>query len=209
MVFAAWVCLMAQLGADAANIAATQTTPVVAADLPQNAADPTAAFPVIPALTPVRIRFEIDLGSKISTTGDFFPITLAAPIVVNGKELVPAGAQGQGEVIHAKKAGGGGAGGELVLAARFVEVGGRRLRLRSLRAGIAGRDAIHEVDAMNAASVLAPVPIGLLGFAVGGKQALYPKGTVAEARTAEAFELDRATNSDGPADPVRPQNGGD
>ncbi|QZP09620.1 hypothetical protein [Caenibius sp. WL] len=70
---------------------------------------------VIPALTPITIRIEQELGSKLSHPGDPFRISLAEPVVVEGTELVPAGAQGMGEVVHAKKGGFGGAAGELVL----------------------------------------------------------------------------------------------
>ena len=38
-----------------------------------------------------------------------------------------------GEVVHAKKGGGSGAAGELVLAARYLDFEGSRVRLRSMR----------------------------------------------------------------------------
>lgn len=65
-----------------------------------------AALPaaIIPALTPVSLRIEQELGSKISHSGDAFRISLALPIVIEGTELVPAGVEGLGEVVHAKRA---------------------------------------------------------------------------------------------------------
>lgn len=159
---------------------------------------------VIPALLPVVVRFEAEVSSQTSKTGEHFPITLAEPILLNGAVVVPAGTVGDGEIVHAKKSGGSGAAGELVLAARWVEVNGRRLRLRSLKAATAGKDAIHQVDAINAASVVAPLPIGLLGFAVNGAKAVYPKGTLATAKTAEPFALEPETVSKGPPAPGAP-----
>ena len=80
---------------------------VAVAEDPGRAANPPSLnerSSVIPLLTPVRIRLEADLGSQISTTGQHFPITLVAPIVVDGVERVAAGASGEGEVIHARRA---------------------------------------------------------------------------------------------------------
>jgi hypothetical protein len=92
-----------------------------------------------------------------------------------------------GEVIHAKKAGGSGAPGELVLAARYVTVGERQLRLRSMRVALSGKDAIHTVDAINAASAASPLPVGLIGFAISGRNIVLTTGTIAVAKTAELF----------------------
>lgn len=147
---------------------------------------------VVPALTPVTLEIGAPLGSKTSTTGERFPIVLKEPILVDGRVAIPAGAAGEGEVIHAKKAGGSGAAGELVLAARFVRVGDRQLRLRSMRIALAGKDAIHAVDTANAVAVLSPIPVGLLGFAVTGRNIELPDGAIALAKTAQAFTVQPA-----------------
>ncbi len=142
----------------------------------------------IPALTPVELVIEADLGSKISTTGETFAIRLAKAIVIDGREVIPAGTTGQGEVVHAKKAGGSGASGELVLAARYLDFGDRRLKLRSLRVGLAGRDAMQ---AALAVSTLATP----LGFILTGRNVDFAKGTVAMAKTSEPFMVDIAVGS--------------
>ncbi len=158
----------------------------------------------IPALTPVDLVIDTDLGSKISITGATFALHLGKPIVIDGRELIPAGTEGQGEVIHAKKAGGSGSSGELVLAARFLKVGDLHLKLRSMRIAIAGKDATAKVDGLNAAaagaSVFVPVPIGLIGFAITGGNTVLPKGTTAMAKTAEAFDIGTATTAAGSQD---------
>lgn len=139
------------------------------------------------------------LGSKTSKSGDTFPIRLAEPLVVDGHELVPAGTMGMGEVVHAKKAGGSGAAGELVLAARYLDVGGRHMKLRSLRLVPEGNSKINTVNTlMVATSPTILAPVALAGFFISGGQAMVPEGTVAEAKIAEAFEFPAAKPAEEP-----------
>lgn len=165
-----------------------------AADGPPTAA-PTAApacdseAGCVPALTPVEIAIDADLGSLTSHADDRFPIHLAAPIVVNGVERVPAGAVGEGEIIHAKKAGGGGAPGELVIAARWLAIGDRHLRLRSLDLTGAGVDRIRSTNTTATAAGVVFTPAVFVGFMMKGGEKLVARGTVAAAKTAEDFML--------------------
>ncbi|PNU05058.1 hypothetical protein [Novosphingobium guangzhouense] len=140
----------------------------------------------IPALTPVRIEISADLGSATSHSLDAFPIRLAEAIVIDGVEIVPAGAKGLGEVVHAKKAGGSGTPGELVLAARWIDACGQRLKLRSMNFSAAGAGAIGTVNVVNAVSAASMLPIGLIGFAISGRNVTYAKGTLAWAKIAGA-----------------------
>jgi hypothetical protein len=168
---------------------------IVSAVLPSSshemsgADQPACSCTIIPELTPVILEIMAPVGSKISKTGDSFPIRLAAPIVIDGKEWVPAGVTGVGEVVHAKKSGGMGAAGELVLAARYLEVDGRRLPLRSLNLAAAGKSGIAAVNAVNVGSAVSPVPIGLIGFFISGGQMTVPQGTIVPAKTRENFAL--------------------
>jgi hypothetical protein len=159
---------------------AAPATPPGTPQCPPTIAD---AAPCIPALTPVRIAIKAHLGSKISLGGQTFPIELAQPIVVDGRELLPAGTAGMGEVVHAKKSGGSGASGELILAARYLEVGGKRLRLRSLNFAQAGEDKIGT-------AIVASMVLSFAGFLVKGKGIDVPEGAEAWAKTAELFVLD-------------------
>lgn len=173
-----------------AATASAQGAPESAAVIaPATPAIPAPCIDCLAALTPVELVIDAHLGSKISTTGATFPLHLGKPILVAGREVIAAGVVGEGEVIHAKKAGGMGSAGELVLAARFVMVDGRPLKLRSMRVAMAGKDAIHTVDSINAASVVSPLPIGLIGFFMSGSNVVVPKGTTAEAKTAVDFLL--------------------
>lgn len=157
----------------------------------------------IAPLTPVKLVIRTHLGSKISTSGQTFVIELAEPIVVDGKVLVPAGTTGQGEVVHAKKSGGSGASGELVLAARYLDLGERRLRLRSMNFAQAGKDSIGTVNTMNVASVAVP-GLSLIGFFVKGKGIDVPEGTLAVAKTAEPFVIESSATTPVPAATVTP-----
>jgi hypothetical protein len=144
----------------------------------------------VPPLTPVKLIIRAHLGSKISASGDWFEIELAEPIVVDGVTLVPAGARGMGEVVHAKKSGGSGASGELILAARYLDVDGKRLRLRSLHIAVSGKDAIGSVNTLNVAAAATVPALALIGFFVKGKGIDIPENTVADAKTAEAFVIE-------------------
>lgn len=169
-------CAPASLHAETAVVAPAETPP--------------AAVPaLIPALTPIEIELGADLGSKLSKSGDRFPLTLKNAVVIDGRELLPAGTAGEGEVVHAKKAGWGGAPGELVLAARFLTVDGRQLRLRSLRFDQVGDDKIRTVAVSTAVTSALLGPLGAVGAASHGGDLLHPKGSPASAKTAEAFEI--------------------
>ncbi|GGY95916.1 hypothetical protein GCM10011614_08330 [Novosphingobium colocasiae] len=126
------------------------------------------------------------LGSRISKTFDRFPIHLYEAIVIDGRTLVPAGASGWGEVVHAKKAGGSGAAGELVLAARVLTVDGRELHLRSLRLGGSGENHNQAATTLAAVAGLAGA-VG--GWLMKGSEVDVPSGTIAGAKVAEDFAV--------------------
>ena len=134
----------------------------------------------VPALTPVSLRIGQDLGSKVSKSGDMFPFTLAEPVLVDGHELLSAGTPGMGEVIHAKKGGFAGAAGELVLTARYLQVGERHLPLRSLTFPAVARDNIGLASAVGIAA-------GFPALFISGGNVQVPSGTVVMAKTREDF----------------------
>ena len=74
---------------------------------PQPAASTPAPPPtvVIPVNTPLRVRLDEDLGSKISQPGESFGATVVDPVVVNGQTVIPARAHAEGTVIDAKALG--------------------------------------------------------------------------------------------------------
>jgi hypothetical protein len=190
------VCEIGLVGTASAQVPVDEISPPIVILLPSNATDkplaPSDACAVavakklqgtcIPSLTPVRIELTEALSSRTSVTGQTFGISLAYPVVIDGRELIPAGTKGRGEIIHAKKTGVG-VGGELVLAARYLNLGNRQLRLRSMKFNGAGRD---QQDLAFAAAVA----VGLPALFIRGKHIDVPMGAFADAKTAEAFWLD-------------------
>ncbi|MEP7222068.1 MAG: hypothetical protein ABI673_05310 [Novosphingobium sp.] len=172
------LCAQDQIGVVPASHVADATSGAISGETPVKPEPQT----VIPALTVVSIEILSTIGSKLSTTGETFPLRLARPVVIDGREVLPAGVTGMGEIIHAKSSGGSGASGELVLTARYLEVDGRRLRLRSLQMSAVGKDQMQL--ALAAAQAFGP-----FALAVTGKNIEIVKGRIGLAKTAEAFDL--------------------
>lgn len=172
------------------GVASGQTTDgVLVADADQVPAEspPPCIQGEIPALTPVKLEILEMLGSKISTSGQTFRIRLAEPVIVGDCQMLAAGAEGMGEVVHAKKAGFGGSAGEFIAAARYLTVGDKVLKLRSLKLVMVGRDST--------AHLMGTIALGAVGGAISPVQnsqskpnVEIPIGTVADAKTAEKFD---------------------
>jgi hypothetical protein len=111
---------------------ANSSTPQPAAGQPASSGEPSAMQPVapapagapagqqaaaapatpppptvitIPSGTPIRVRLDQDLGSKISQPGDNFSATVADSVIVNGTVVVPKESRADGTVIDAKPLG--------------------------------------------------------------------------------------------------------
>jgi hypothetical protein len=185
--------ILAALLQQAAPAAAGSDAPIVPpeADGAAPAAEPAAAAPaepaaaglLLPKTTPLIIAIDKELGSKISTTGETFPIRLVQAVSVEGVEVLPAGITGQGEVVHAKKAGLAGAAGELVLAARYLDLGERRIALRSFRFMEAGEIALGKGQDNTGVSNVTTALAGPIGFFIGGGNTNVVPGTIANAKT--------------------------
>lgn len=161
---------------------APQEAPVSAAPTAV-AVQPSAAAPLrIPAATVVDIEIMEPLSSKTSIRDATFPIRVFAPVVVDGRELIPAGTPGLGQVIHAAKSGGGGKAGELLLTARYLDINGVRVPLRRFRMGASGAQKADEAFAVGVV-----VPFGQL--LVKGKEIEFQAGTRANAVVAADTDL--------------------
>lgn len=136
----------------------------------------------VPALTPVLVKVDEEIASNRNRSGDRFRILIAEDVRVGDVVVIPAGSAGEGEVVHAAKSGAGGKAGELILAARFVRVGDREVRLRSMVVGGAGRDQSEKALATS-------VAVGAFAMFVRGGALVIPPGTLASARTAVEIEL--------------------
>lgn len=139
---------------------------------------------VLGKLTPVVLTIEEAVESDKVAIGQRFAIRLAEPLTVGGGLVIPAGASGVGEVVHAAKSRAMGKPGELLLAARYLDWNGTRIPLRSLRFGKPqGQD-----NATTAAIVGIAVSSLLTPFITGGEVRI-PAGASAWAKVAEDVSL--------------------
>jgi hypothetical protein len=173
-----------------------------AAPASEVAAEPLAGL-LLPKTTPLIIAIDKEMGSKISKTGETFPIRLVQAVSVDGVEVLPAGITGQGEVVHAKKAGLAGAAGELVLAARYLDLNGRRIELRSFRFMEAGETSLGKGQDNTGVSNITTAVAGPIGFFIGGGNTNVLPGTVANAKTRNDELFERPAPAAAP--PAEPQ----
>jgi hypothetical protein len=128
----------------------------------------------LPAGTLVEIAIAVPIGSKTAKNGDNFPILVAKPVVVDGLALVPERAEGVGEVVHSKKQKPFSTGpGELILAARRINVGGVEVPLRSFRMFAVGAE-YNVVGVSSGSAYVYPV----------GENVEIPAGSAATAKVA-------------------------
>lgn len=121
------------------------------------------------------------LSSSKLKRGDKFALRLADALTVDGVELLAAGTPGVGEVIHAEAAHGGGTPGELLVAARYLEVGSQRIPLRAFRLGAAGKDNTNLALGVSFAA-------GPFAHFIRGREIEIPAHTRGEARVAQDTE---------------------
>jgi hypothetical protein len=144
----------------------------------------------IPAKTPLTLAFTSEVSSKTAQKDSEILFVLVEDLVIDGQIIVPKGAKALGEVIHVQKSGFGGRGGELILAARYLEHNAQKITLRSLKpyTGLyVGKNN------SNTALAVSMIPYaGLMSLFITGGEIVIPQGTPALALVA----------SDTPIDPV-------
>lgn len=181
---------------------ASSESPVLeesAAQIVPEASSEAAAAILVQKGTPIVIAIDKEMGSKISQAGEMFPIRLAQPVTLDGVTLLPAGIPGEGQVVHAKKAGMAGAAGELILAARYLDFAGRRIELRSFKFIEEGDEILSRGQNNADLAAATNTVIGPLGFFIGGGNTTIAPGTLATAKIKndETF----AVTAETPADP--------
>lgn len=175
MDLALWLLLgVAQATTVAAPIPPADTT---SAATPDPATAATASSLRIPAGSPVQLQLLDDVGSR-GKRGDRFRIRLSEPLLQGDTVVVPAGAEGIGEITHASRAGMGGRPGELLLAARYLVIDGRQVRLRAFHLGGSGSDRIGGAVALAFAT-------GPFALFLHGGEIRIPAGTTGNAKLAE------------------------
>jgi hypothetical protein len=179
-------------GAMAAAPAAEPTTPAAAtpAAAPLPAETPGASCCAVPVRSPIEIEMLDTINSKDNHNGESFRFRVAEPLSVGGRVVIPAGTTGVGEVVHAARARAMGKAGELILAARYLDLNGTRIPLRTLRFGTQqGRDNSGTVTAIGVASA-GTIPVAsLVAFVITGGEVRVPAGTRGTVQTAAEFTL--------------------
>ena len=181
------------MGLAAFSSTATAQTAPSAASVPPAAAAPAAVPPVeapppapgyvrVPANTPVNFDILDPISSKTAKIDAMFAIRITTPVVIDGKTVIPAGALGQGQIVHAAKARAMGKAGELILAARYIDCGDVHVTLRGFHLDRAGKDRAEQ--ALVASMVFTPA-----GFFVVGGESTVMAGSPANARLMSAVDL--------------------
>lgn len=180
-------CVVVALAQATSAAAQTAVTADAAANQPSSATAPLAspeqlgarvappALP-LPANTVIELEMIDTVSSKTSKRDDFFKLRVAVDVKSGDVVLIPAGTPVVGQVVHAQRAHGGGKAGELILAARYLDLPQGQVKLHS-SFGASGRNRFG-------ASVAGMVAFGVLGFLIKGKDVELAAGSPLSARLA-------------------------
>ena len=151
--------------AAAAAPAPTQAPPPPPAEKPKPKPQPV----VIPAGTAIDVSLAQPLSSKTAKPGDPFSGTLAEPVVVHGKTVIPTGANVTGKVVDAKSKGKVKGEARLELAATSITVHGKRYPIQASMQGLSEKGKGKRTAATTGGGAAGGALIG--GLAGGGKGA--------------------------------------
>lgn len=101
-------CNKSATSANSSVTSASNSTPAAAQSAQAPAQEPAPAPPppvVIPEGTVLTVTIDESVGTKTNNDGDRFDASLAAPLTVDGNEVLPAGTKAIGTVVQAKSAG--------------------------------------------------------------------------------------------------------
>ncbi len=154
----------------------------------------------IPEGTEFNIALEQTIASDKNQTGDTFEGSLAAPVSVDGKLVIPKGAAVRGHLVEAKESGRLKGVARLKLALDAVEVGGTSYDIQTTAVTRTGGDHKKRNTVMIGGGTAAGAVIG--GIAGGGKGALIGGVVGAGAGTAGAAATGKKDISLGPETPL-------
>jgi hypothetical protein len=138
----------------------------------------------LPAGTVLSVTLEQSLASNQARSGDEFEASVSAPVVFEGKTVIPKGAKAQGRVVEARESGRLETPARLRLALRSVEVGGKTYDIETSSVTRSGQS--HKKRNIELIGGGAGVGALIGGIAGGGKGAAIGAAAGAGAGTATA-----------------------
>jgi hypothetical protein len=94
---------------------------------------------VIPAGTTLTVTLDQAVSTKDNNSGDRFDASLAAPVTVEGREVIPAGAKAVGTVVTAASAGHLKGGATLALTLDSLRINGQKYSIETSQFEEAGK----------------------------------------------------------------------
>jgi len=158
-----------QTQSGSSNTTSQATPPPAPAAAPQPAPEAPPKPIVVPAGTVLTVRLQQALSSKTSNQGDPFNATLAEPVLVGGKTVIPAGSSVSGTVTEAHQAGRFKGGATLNLVLSAVTVGPKTYQISTTTMSQTSKGKGKRTAGMIAGGGGAGALIG--GLAGGGKGA--------------------------------------
>ncbi len=138
----------------------------------------------LPSGTTIHVRLDHGIATDTHESGDEFEATVSAPVVVGGKEVIPAGAAARGHIAEARESGRLQTPAKLVLALKEVEVDGAWYDIDTALTGRRGKSHKKRNWLFIGGGAAGGALIG--GLAGGGKGAAIGAGVGAGAGTAGA-----------------------
>jgi hypothetical protein len=153
---------------------------------PESASEPAVAPKpiVVKAGNKIVITADESVSSKTSNTGDRFDASIAEPVVVGDRVVIPKGAKATGTVIDAKSAGKFKGNAAITVTLRSVTVHGEEYRLKTTEVTESGKGRGKRTAVGAGGGAAVGAIIGAL--AGGGKGAAIGAGAGAGAGTAGA-----------------------
>ncbi|HKR88714.1 MAG TPA: hypothetical protein VJS38_11125 [Phenylobacterium sp.] len=142
----------------------------------------------VAAGTPVEVELVNQVSSAVQKSGDKFAVRLAAPLIVNGKVVLPAGTPGVGEVLQSSGPQIGGKPAKMVLTASHLTYEHRRIALNALQLARPGSNN-SKTSQLVGLSGMAFGPLHIVGIVVPGGEVVFRPGTVATAKVAATITL--------------------
>lgn len=180
--FAAFAVSSAWARTPVATEALPATIPQAVESTPAASPAPESGCCQLPANTVISLEILDLLNSSQHKRGDKFRLRVVTPVMVDGTALIAAGTLGVGEIVHAAPARGGGAPGELLIAARSLDIDGQPALLRGLKLGVTGGDNSGMALGVSFAA-------GPFAMFIRGHEIEIPAGTRVNARLAQDVTL--------------------